>query len=316
MGDVVSIRGLCKRFGDKQVLRGLDLTVPAHSVFGFVGKNGAGKTTTMKAILGLLRVDEGELLVDGEKVTFGETATNRHVGYLPDVPAFYSFMTAREYLRLCGECMGMERADLQARIEELLSLVGLEKETHRVKGYSRGMKQRLGIAQALLGRPKLLICDEPTSALDPVGRREILDVLSAVRTQTTVLFSTHILSDVERVCTDVAILHEGRIALQGSVQDITAAYGGTAAGGTVGAEFVVEMEDAAGAASLAAAWGAAEAATHGAARSADETTVVFTGGEAQMLAVMKLIREKGLSLRRMEKTRSSLESLFLEVVGS
>ena len=304
MGDVVSIRGLSKGFGDKQVLRGLDLTVPAHSVFGFVGKNGAGKTTTMKAILGLLRVDEGEILVAGERVTFGETATNRHVGYLPDVPEFYSFMTAREYLRLCGECMGMAGADLKARSEELLSLVGLEGETHRIKGYSRGMKQRLGIAQALLGRPKLLICDEPTSALDPVGRREILDVLSSVRTRTTVLFSTHILTDVERICTDVAILHDGRVARQGSVQELTAAGGA--------AEFVVEMEDAAGAAALIAEGSTAL----GEARLVDETTVALGGDEATMLAVMELIRAKGLSLRRMEKTRSSLESLFMEVVGS
>ena len=107
--DILAIKGLEKSFGDKRVLRGLDLSVPEHSVFGFVGRNGAGKTTVMKAILGLLKVDGGEIYVAGEKVVFGQTDTNRHIGYLPDVPEFYSFMTAREYLKLCGESLGMKK---------------------------------------------------------------------------------------------------------------------------------------------------------------------------------------------------------------
>lgn len=197
--DMLAITNLQKRFGDKSVLKGLDLSVPEHSVFGFIGKNGAGKTTTMKTILGLLKADGGEILVSGEKVVYGQTATNRHIGYLPDVPEFYPFMTAPEYLSFCGEITGMSRIEIKSRSNELLKLVGLGNEKHRIKGFSRGMKQRLGIAQALLNRPKLLICDEPTSALDPVGRKEILDILMAVREQTTVLFSTHILSDVERM---------------------------------------------------------------------------------------------------------------------
>ena len=202
--EMLQIAGLHKRFGDKEVLKGLNLTVPEHSIFGFIGRNGAGKTTTMKTILGLLKADAGEILVNGEKAVYGQTATNRYIGYLPDVPEFYSFMTAREYLGFCGEITGMTKKVYRERSEELLELVGLNGEKHRIKGYSRGMKQRLGIAQALLNRPKLLICDEPTSALDPVGRKEILDLLLAVREQTTVLFSTHILSDVERICTDIA----------------------------------------------------------------------------------------------------------------
>ena len=175
--EMLKITGLHKRFGDKEVLRGLDLSVPEHSVFGFIGRNGAGKTTTMKMILGLLKADAGEIRVNGEKAVYGQTGTNRHIGYLPDVPEFYPFMTAPEYLRFCGEITGMTKADIAGRCEELLELVGLREERHRIKGFSRGMKQRLGIAQALLNRPKLLICDEPTSALDPVGRKEILDLL-------------------------------------------------------------------------------------------------------------------------------------------
>lgn len=222
--DMLHITNLSKRFGDKEVLKGLTLSVPEHSIFGFIGKNGSGKTTTMKTVLGLLKPDAGEISVAGEKVVYGQTATNRHIGYLPDVPEFYSFMTAPEYLSFCGEITGIPKSEVKPRSSELLSLVGLGRETHRIKGFSRGMKQRLGIAQALLNRPKLLICDEPTSALDPVGRKEILDILFSVREQTTVLFSTHILSDVERICTDVAFLNNGMVDVQGKLSAIKEKY--------------------------------------------------------------------------------------------
>ena len=143
---MLRIQNLHKRFGEKEVLKGLDLTVPEHSIFGFIGKNGAGKTTTMKAVLGLLKADAGEIFVNGERVVYGETDTNRYIGYLPDVPEFYSFMTAKEYLRFCGEITGMSQRENASRAQELLSLVGLAGEAHRIKGFSRGMKQRLGIA--------------------------------------------------------------------------------------------------------------------------------------------------------------------------
>ena len=208
---VLKTNDLCKNYKHFKALNGLTMNVPKGAIYGFVGKNGAGKTTTMKIILGLLKSDRGEVFVSGERVKYGQTATNRYIGYLPDVPEFYSFMTAREYLRLCGESLEMGKNDIEKRSDELLTLVGLSKENHRIKGFSRGMKQRLGIAQALLGRPKILICDEPTSALDPIGRKEILDILLSSKKQTTVLFSTHILSDVERICTDVAFLNNGKI---------------------------------------------------------------------------------------------------------
>ena len=298
--NVLEIKGLEKSFGEKRVLKGLDLTVPENSVFGFVGRNGAGKTTAMKAILGLLRVDGGEIYVSGEKVTFGQTATNKNIGYLPDVPEFYSFMTAREYLSLCGESLGMKKSEIVERSDELLRLVGLVDEKHRIGGYSRGMKQRLGIAQALLSRPKLLICDEPTSALDPIGRKEILDILSSVREQTTVLFSTHILSDVERICTSVALLHDGKIAMQGSVEQLKRE-------GKVD-RFAVETDAGEVAQTLASAFDGAELSQN--------DTVIFEGGEERMLAVMGFIAEKKLSVRRVERLEPSLESLFVEVVES
>ena len=296
--DVLTIQGLKKRFGEKEVLRGLDLSVPEHSIYGFVGRNGAGKTTAMKAILGLLRADEGEILVAGEKVTFGQTATNRHIGYLPDVPEFYPFMTAREYLRLCGESLGMNSVDIKKRSDELLERVGLADEKHRIRGFSRGMKQRLGIAQALLDNPKLLICDEPTSALDPIGRKEILDILLSVKEQTTVLFSTHILSDVERICTDVALLNDGKIALQGKIDCLKQAKRKEI--------FAVEVVEIRYAEMLAKAFSNV--------RSRENDTLFFTGGEEDFLSVLRFIAENKIPVRRVERMEPSLESLFMEVV--
>ena len=223
----ISVQGISKNFKgrrkgepDNQVLKDVSFEIEEGQFVCLLGPSGCGKTTTMKIILGLLKSDRGEVFVSGERVKYGQTATNRYIGYLPDVPEFYSFMTAREYLRLCGESLEMGKNDIEKRSDELLTLVGLSKENHRIRGFSRGMKQRLGIAQALLGRPKILICDEPTSALDPIGRKEILDILLSSKKQTTVLFSTHILSDVERICTDVAFLNNGKIAMQGAVADL------------------------------------------------------------------------------------------------
>ena len=130
--EILTISNLWKRFGEKEVLKGVNLNVPEHSIFGFIGKNGAGKTTTKRSILGLLEIDEGEILVAGEKVQYGETKTNRHIGYLPDVPEFYSFMTPYEYLKFCGELTGMESAGIKSRSAELLELVGLGEEKRRI----------------------------------------------------------------------------------------------------------------------------------------------------------------------------------------
>ena len=218
--DVLCIENLSKNFGSHKVIDNLSFTVPEHAVFGFLGQNGAGKTTTMKMILGLLKPTSGSITVFGEPVSYGQTNTNRHIGYLPDVPEFYGYMKPYEYLKLCGEITGLSDKIIKIKSEELLTFVGLDRANKRIGGFSRGMKQRLGIAQALLNEPKLLICDEPTSALDPIGRKEILDILCQVKGKTTVVFSTHILSDVERICDRIAILHDGKLALSGTLSDI------------------------------------------------------------------------------------------------
>ena len=297
--DMLHITNLHKRFGDKEVLRGVELAVPEHSIFGFIGKNGSGKTTTMKTVLGLLKPDAGEITVNGERVTFGENNTNKYIGYLPDVPEFYSFMTAEEYLRFCAEITDMSREEIDARVSELLTLVGLIDEKHRIKGYSRGMKQRLGIAQALLNRPKLLICDEPTSALDPVGRKEILDILVSVREQTTVLFSTHILSDVERICTDVAFLNNGVIEIQGKLADIKA--------NSRGNEYQIETEGEGDIKKLCA--------TFEKMKITDKNKAVFYESDYAPADVLRFVADEGIPIIRIERAELDLEDLFMEVTA-
>lgn len=296
--EVLVIQDLKKNFGSKEVLCGLNLSVPEHSIFGFIGKNGAGKTTTMKAILGLLKPDDGEIFCLGEKVHFGQTNTNRYIGYLPDVPEFYSYMTPLEYLTFCGEVSRMNKADIVTRSKELLELVGLGQECHRIKGFSRGMKQRLGIAQALLNRPKLLICDEPTSALDPVGRKEILDILLAAREQTTVLFSTHILSDVEHICTEAAFLNNGKIAMQGTIAELRNKRSSDG--------FIIEIGQKGAADTLIKAFGDL--------KRTKQNALVFHGSEERFFSIMQYIAENKIPIQRIEQIEPTLESLFLEVV--
>lgn len=296
--NILEISHVSKSFGSNRVIKDLCFTVPEHSVFGFVGQNGAGKTTTMKMVLGLLRADSGEILVNNEKVCFGENAANRFIGYLPDVPEFYSFMTPAEYLQMCGQIAGMNREDAKEKSWQLLELVGLGSVKKRIRGFSRGMRQRLGIAQALMNSPKLLICDEPTSALDPVGRKEILDILHSVKEHTTVLFSTHILSDVERICDRIAFLHEGSIALNGTLDEIR----GVRRSERIEIEFF-RSEDAQRFSGLYEGCIQTEAAK-----------VVISPGGRGMASVMEMLLQNNISVQRLEQLEPTLEDLFLEVV--
>ncbi|MFT8907319.1 MAG: ABC transporter ATP-binding protein [Lentilactobacillus diolivorans] len=219
--NAITINHLKKSFGSKSILNDVSFSVPQGSIFGFVGENGAGKTTTMKIILGLLESDQGEVIVNGQQVRYGRSLTNRFIGYLPDVPAFYPYMTARQYLQLTAAISGMAHTQIDRRISSVLNTVQLKDDLTKIRGYSRGMKQRLGMAVAMLNQPQILICDEPTSALDPLGRKAFLDILASLRGQTTVIFSSHILSDIERVCDRVAILHDGHIQLSGKIKALT-----------------------------------------------------------------------------------------------
>ena len=295
---VLEVKDLHKSFGSKTVLDGLSFTVAEGSVFGFIGRNGAGKTTTMKIILGLLKADSGEVSVCGEKVTYGGSAANRFIGYLPDVPEYYGYMTAKEYLKLCGEITGMKQSEIKSRSAELLELVGLADEKHRIKGYSRGMRQRLGIAQALINKPRLLICDEPTSALDPVGRKEILDIIHSAKGETSVIFSTHILSDVERICDDMAILEKGSIALSGTVSELKAKRSGS--------DLVIVFADTESAAKYAGVLGGEHQGC---------LAVVKGASQEKMFGILGIISEKKIPVIKIEHQEPDLEQLFMEVIG-
>lgn len=304
MGDILSVSNVSKAFGTQEIIKDLSFSIPEHSIYGFIGKNGAGKTTTMKLILGLYQTDKGEIRVNGEKVTYGQTNTNRFIGYLPDVPEFYDFMTPTEYLFLCGEITGLKKEESHGRIRELLAMVGLENSNKRIQGFSRGMKQRLGIAQALLNQPKLLICDEPTSALDPGGRKEILDILHSVKSKTTILFSTHILSDLERICDNIGVLHEGKLALSGSLEQIKSRHSSEG--------FEVEF----------ATWEDAEKIMEkkfieilkNDAERKSKTLVSFKTRDQKAIGkVMKVLVENEIQPIRIERLEPTLESLFLEV---
>lgn len=217
---ILTIDHVTKSFGSHSVIDDISFQLEEGKIFGLLGQNGAGKTTLMKMILGLLPTTKGKILLFDEEVKYGYSPTNRHIGYLPDVPSYYSYMTAYEYLILCGEITGIPKKTLKERAEKYLKLVGLEKNKKKIQQFSRGMKQRLGIAQALIHQPKLLICDEPTSALDPIGRKEILDILKSIKKETTVILSTHILHDAEQICDEVAMLHNGKFVVTGTLSEI------------------------------------------------------------------------------------------------
>jgi ABC-2 type transport system ATP-binding protein len=299
--DILTIENLSKSFGNNKVIDGLSFAVPEHSVFGFIGQNGAGKTTTMKMILGLLKADSGKMVVCGEAVSFGQTKTNEYIGYLPDVPEFYPYMRPKEYLKLCGDITGMSTDRIKSRSEELLVLVGLSGVNKKIGSFSRGMKQRLGIAQALLNEPKLLICDEPTSALDPIGRKEILDILLAVKGKATVVFSTHILADVERICDNVAVLNNGRLALCGTLSELKAQHKADS--------LLIEFATSADKERFIAL---SDMTNY---EQTETSITIHTGNIAEtQMAVLELIAKEKLLPQKLEVAEPTIESLFLEVV--
>jgi ABC-2 type transport system ATP-binding protein len=210
---VIHAVGLTKTFGHVDALQGIDLTVPQNSIVGFLGPNGAGKTTAIKLLLGLSRPTGGKATLFGMDSVRDSLAIRARVGYLAQDPRFYTHLTARETLRFTARFFYRGPAEaIRARIDETLELVGLEDKADRpIKGFSGGERQRLGIAQAQINHPDLLILDEPAAALDPVGRRDVLDVMERLRASTTIFYSTHILDDVERVSDHVAILDHGRM---------------------------------------------------------------------------------------------------------
>jgi ABC-2 type transport system ATP-binding protein len=224
---VIRTDGLSKSFGQVHALKSLDLRVPRHSIFGFLGPNGAGKTTTMKLLLGLIRPTSGGGTVFGQDIVQDGLAIRSRVGYLPQQPRFGDDMSAREALHFTARFFFRgPKAEIEKRVAETLDLVGLDDKADRpVKGFSGGEWQRLGIAQAQVNYPELLILDEPAASLDPIGRRDVLEVMERLRSHTTIFYSTHILDDVQQVSDAVAILNHGELVTQGPIEALLAGGG-------------------------------------------------------------------------------------------
>jgi ABC-2 type transport system ATP-binding protein len=226
---VIETHGLSKTYKEVSALKSLDLAVPHNSIFGFLGPNGAGKTTTIKLLLGLARPTAGGATVFGHDIARDSVEIRKRVGYLAQDPRYYEYMTARQTLRYIAHFFftGPEK-EIEARVAETLELVGLSDKADRpIKGFSGGERQRLGIAQAQINYPDLLILDEPAASLDPQGRRDVLEVMERLRKHTTIFYSTHILSDVQRVSDTVAILNKGQLVAQAPIEQLLAGGSGS-----------------------------------------------------------------------------------------
>ena len=227
-GFVIQTRGLEKSYGGATVLRGLDLEVRRNSIFGFLGPNGAGKTTTIKLLLGLARPTSGTATLFGFDSERDTLEVRRRIGYLAQDPRYYDYMSARETLRFTAAFFFETGSELDRHVDATLEMVGLSDRADRpIAGFSGGERQRLGIGQAQISKPELLILDEPAASLDPMGRRDVLEIMGRLRSHTTIFYSTHILEDVQRVSDTVAILDKGQLIAQAPIRELLAGTGRT-----------------------------------------------------------------------------------------
>ena len=305
----IEVRELTKRFGTIRALDRLSFRVPAGTVFGFLGPNGAGKTTTIRILAGLSAATGGDAAVAGMPVTLNSRPLQSRIGYLPDRPAFYGWMTAREAMVFSGEMFGLGRREAESRSKELLELAGLAGAANRrVGGYSRGMRQRLGLAQALVNRPSVLMLDEPASALDPIGRVEVLELLRRLKEQeTTVFMSSHLLDDVERVCDEVAIIDRGRLVVQAPIADLRQRYSTP----VLELDFETEVPGMAERLRALSSVAGVESISGG----GRVLRAVLTDVAAGRDQVLRAVGEHAGSLRRYELVQPSLEEVFVRLVG-
>ncbi len=310
MESAVSCESLTKRYGSVLALDQLTLDAPAGSIFGLLGPNGAGKSTLIRLLTGQAAPTAGSARVFGLDVTSAGMALRNRISVLDQSPRYYGWMRGRELLTFVGELFGLRGSELRSRVDEVLDLTGLtDAASRRISGYSGGMRQRLGLAQALVNRPEVLFLDEPASALDPAGRREILDIIAGMRGVATVFMSSHILGDVERVCDTVAILDKGRLIVSAPLAQLQDRY----------AQPVYELELQPGqeaqteqltAALRAAPWAGDVAAEHGVIRVAAKDA----GAASQQ--ILALVVAQGVALQRFEQSRPTLEEIFLRLTDS
>jgi ABC-2 type transport system ATP-binding protein len=302
----ISVQKLKKRYRtthhtDRAALLDLTMDVPAGEIYGFLGPNGAGKTTTIKLLLGLIRPTSGAGTVLGHPL--GSVAARRRLGFLPESPYFYEYLRGDELLHYYGSLFGLPERVRRERVETLLRLVGLwEQRRLAVRKYSRGMLQRLGLAQALVNDPDLVILDEPAGGLDPIGRREMRDILLGLRERgKTVFLSSHILAEVETVCDRVAILNRGELAAVGRIGDLL----------TGGREMELTVHGANGA--LGRHIAAIPGATihHG-----TDATVIVVPEQRYVYPIIDVVRETGGQIVSLGAKRERLEDVFVKLVGS
>lgn len=224
---MLKIENLTKKYGNFEVLKGISFEVQKGSIYGFLGKNGAGKTTTMNILTGLIKYNSGNIFINGKDSNTNKRQLLKTIGYLPQSPVFYGYMTGYEYLKFIGDLSGMSPKEISIRADEILEMVDLKSSAakRRLSGYSGGMKQRFGLAVALFNHPEILFLDEPTSALDPEGRMEVLSLIENLKSEgITVFLSSHILNDIERVCSEVSILDEGKILISSNLKELEKKY--------------------------------------------------------------------------------------------
>jgi ABC-2 type transport system ATP-binding protein len=309
MASAISCRGLTKRYGDVLALDHLSLDVPSGAIFGFLGPNGAGKTTALRLFTGLAFPDSGVASVADVDVATGGAALRRRIGVLDQSPQYYGWMRGRELLSFVGEVFGLRGRELQNRVDETLALTGLTDAAHRrIGGYSGGMRQRLGLAQALINQPDVLFLDEPVSSLDPEGRHDILASIASLRGKSTIFMSSHVLADVERICDSVAIINHGRLIVSATVTELQERYAQPI--------FTIEPEPGQDEklptlvqALREATWAGTVVQDHGVIRVlARDTTLAKR-------EILGLLAAHAIEAQRFERGRPSLEDIFLRLVG-
>jgi ABC-2 type transport system ATP-binding protein len=306
-GFAIRCEQLTRRYADVLAVDRIDLQVPYGSIFGFLGRNGAGKTTTIRLLTGLAHPTAGIAWIDGVETTGADSNARQAFGYLPQDPAFYTWMTPREYLDYTGRLFSMDNDTRKRRVEELIELVGLTDAAKRkIGGFSGGMHQRLGIAQALIHNPPVLLLDEPTSSLDPAGRYEVLDLIEKLRGQVTVFLSSHILTDIERVCDRVAIIRKGQLILVTRREELLDQYAVNAieieldrACLPVPDEFLLELQ--------AQAWFESIQEIRNPLR------ITVSSVDEAKKGLLQLVNKHGLLLNRYEWVRPTLEEIFLKI---
>lgn len=310
MANAIACEGLTKRYGDVLALDHLTLDVPSGAIFGFLGPNGAGKTTALRLFTGLAFADSGKATVAGIDVATGGVNLRKRISFLDQSPQYYGWMRGRELLEFVGELFGLRGAMLRSRVDEALTLTGLtEGANRRIGGYSGGMRQRLGLAQALINQPEALFLDEPVSSLDPEGRHDILEAIAGLRGKSTIFMSSHVLADVERICDAVAIINRGRLIVSSTVAELQDRY----------AQPIFTFEPEAGqddkvrgliAALRNARWAGDVVQDHGVIRVLARDTALASS------EILGLLAEHRVEVQRFERGRPSLEDIFLRLVGA